>query len=65
MLAAFQPLRRSEEGADAPVLGRPIAITITHAGSQITLWLLTGVSAISVAAAIALRGQARRMMVSA
>jgi len=62
---------------EAPVvsglLGRPIAVTsalapsigaflITHAGSQITLWLLTGVSAISVGAAVALRGQARRMM---
>jgi len=62
---------------EAPVvsglLGRPIAITsalapsigaflITHAGSRVSLWLLTGVSAISVGAAVALRGQARRMM---
>jgi len=62
---------------EAPVvsglLGRPIAVTsalapsigaflITHAGSQVTLWLLTAVSAISVGAAVALRGQARRMM---
>ena len=64
---------------EAPVvsglLGRPIAVTsalapsigaflITHAGSQVTLWLLTAVSAISVLAAVALRGQARRMAVS-
>jgi len=64
---------------EAPVvsgrLGRPIAVTsalapsigaflITHAGGQVTLWLLTAVSAISVLAAVALRGHARRMAVS-
>ena len=62
---------------EAPVvsglLGRPIAVTsalapsigaflITHAGSRVSLWLLTGASAISVGAAVALRGQARRRM---
>jgi len=63
---------------EAPVvsgrLGRPIAVTsalapsigaflITHAGGQFTLWLLTAVSAISVLAAVALRGQAQRMAI--
>jgi len=65
---------------EAPVisrrLGRPIAVTaalapsigaflITRLGGAATLWILTAISAISVAAAIALRRLARNMAVLA
>lgn len=63
---------------EAPVisgrLGRPIAVTsalapsigavlITRLGGSATLWILTACSALSVAAALALRGLSRRMAV--
>jgi hypothetical protein len=65
---------------EAPVisgrLGRPIAVTaalapsigaflITRLGGSATLWILTGCSAVSVAAAVALRRLAQKMAVMA